>query len=46
VEQNNAGCELYRDRFDGLIRKPNGRLHRSTSMLAVLFFSLSQAVEV
>jgi len=42
MERNNVGCELYRDRFDGLIRKPNGRLHGPTSMLAVLFFSLSQ----
>ena len=32
-----AGCELYRDHFDGLIRKPNGKLRRLTSTCCVLF---------
>lgn len=36
------GWVIYRDRFDGLIRKLNGRLHRPTSTLPILFFSLSQ----
>lgn len=32
-----AGCELYRDHFDGLIRKPNGKLRRLTSTCCVRF---------
>lgn len=32
-----AGCELYRDHFDGLIREPNGKLRRLTSTYCVRF---------
>lgn len=32
-----AGYELYRDHFDGLIRKPNGKLRRLTSTCCLRF---------